>query len=234
MKKMISVGAYKTHADAARLGPRGGAMKATIFSGECMKAKFRRLALALVACTVAMTGAVEAGLGAENPVAKPAQISREYLIKAAFLYNFAKFAEWPADAFGDSSAPLRVCMIGDDPFGIALDSIVGKKVGQRRVITSRFADAAGTEQCHVLFVSASEERRLVEILEHLRYRPVLTVADMPNFARLGGIINLKTVGNKVRFEINTRIAELAGLKLNSRLLDLGDVVRETPAQAKLP
>ncbi len=170
---------------------------------------------------LAAIGPLGAGLGVA-PAA--AETSREYLIKAAFLYNFAKFTEWPAGTFPDGSAPLDICVFGEDPFGAALDSIAGKAIRGRTVAVHRVASIEEGAACHLLFISASEATRLSGILQSLRDRPVLTIADMPDFARAGGIINLKTnEEEKIRFEINVAIAKRAGLKLSSKLLNLAEI-----------
>ncbi|MFQ5774751.1 MAG: YfiR family protein [Kiloniellaceae bacterium] len=157
-------------------------------------------------------------------VASAAEPTREYLIKAAFLYNFAKFTEWPKGAFAGASTSLQVCVLGEDPFGPALESIAGKPINGRIVVVRRVGSIGAARPCHMVFVSASEEARLTSILETLGARPILTVADMPNFARAGGIINLKTNDeDKLRFEINVRTARRAGLKLSSKLLNLAEL-----------
>jgi hypothetical protein len=157
------------------------------------------------------------------PAAHAAEQSREYLIKAAFLYNFAKFTEWPDAAFDGQAAPIQVCVLGQDPFGHSLQSIEGKVIRGREVTVLRIANPKVAVNCHVLFISESEQNRLAAILEVLGDRPVLTIADMPDFARTGGIINLKTLKEKVRFEINVGTARRAGLKLSAKLLSLAQI-----------
>lgn len=156
--------------------------------------------------------------------APAAEISREYLIKAAILFNFAKFASWPDASFGHSEAPLRICVLGDDPFGAALDSLTGKRVRHHRLETKRIANVESAPQCHILFVSASEEPKLQSIIGYVSKLPILTVADMGRFASSGGIIALKEVDNRSRIEINLGAAEQAGLRLSSKLLRLADTV----------
>jgi hypothetical protein len=156
--------------------------------------------------------------------AAAAEPAREHRIKAAFIYNFAKFTRWPASSFADGEAPLAFCIYGDDPFGGALDMVAGKTIRGRKVAVRRIAVIAAGDGCHLLFISDSEAERLTAILAALDDRPVLTVADMPNFARAGGIINLKTTGeDKLRFEINTGTARRAGLKISSKLLNLAEI-----------
>ena len=152
--------------------------------------------------------------------------SREYMIKAAFLYNFAKFVDWPAEAFPNDRTPLTLCILGKDPFGNALESIKGKTVKDRNLVIKHLAWPEKTEQCHILFISASEEKRLSQILSTVRGKAILTVSDMHSFARRGGIINLVTAKSKIRFEINVDATELVGLKISSKLLKLAQIVRD--------
>ncbi len=158
--------------------------------------------------------------------------SREYLVKAAFLYNFAKFTVWPAKAFAGPSTPLRLCLLGKDPFQGALDSLAGKTVRKRKLEIRRLSKTTALGKCHMLFVSASENKRLATILKVLRGMPVLAVGEMPNFAHSGGIINLKTVRNKVRFEINVKAARRANLKFSSKLLRLAEIVASKQDQKR--
>jgi hypothetical protein len=195
---------------------------------ERMIAKMGRYPIA-ICLTLSLWIAVGVGLGGVNPVGGAAlaaaeEPAREYRIKAAFIYNFAKFTRWPASSFADGEAPLAFCIYGDDPFGGALDMVAGKTIRGRKVAVRRIAEIAAGDGCHLLFISDSEAERLTAILAALDDRPVLTVADMPNFARAGGIINLKTTReNKLRFEINTGTARRAGLKISSKLLNLAEI-----------
>ncbi len=145
----------------------------------------------------------------------------EYQVKAAFLYNFAKFVDWPGDALGNGNGPLVIGVIGDDPFGGALDQAInGKTVKGRTLVVRRLKWGQDLRSCHVLFISSSEQKRLREIIESLRGASVLTVGDMGQFNQHGGIINLILEANKVRFEINSRGADQARLRISSKLLSL--------------
>ena len=160
----------------------------------------------------------------------PERISREYLIKAAILYNLAQFATWPDSAFSTPDAPLRVCILGHDPFGSALDSLRGKQIGLRKLAIAVLTDVEYATACHVLFVSASEEPRLAEILDAVSSQPVLTVADFEHFATAGGIVGLTEVDDRSRLEVNVGAAGQAGLKLSSKLLRLAETVDSQTAQ----
>jgi len=150
-----------------------------------------------------------------------AQSSSEYQVKAAFLYNFARFVDWPAEAFAGSSGKLVIGVIGDDPFGGALDQAInGKMINGRPLVVLRLRWGQDLRSCHILFISSSEQKRLPQIIQSLRGASVLTVGDMWQFNQQGGIINLILEANKVRFEINSRGADQARLKISSKLLSL--------------
>jgi len=151
----------------------------------------------------------------------------EYQVKAAFLYNFAKFVEWPADAFPDSTSPFVFGIVGDDPFEGELTGMISEKsLNGRRVVVRRFRRGEDLRQCHVLFISSSEKKFLTLILESVRGSSVLTVADTDGFARQGGIIGLVLEENRVRLEINPQAAEHSHLKISSKLLALARIVGE--------
>ena len=183
-----------------------------------MIGKFLRLLCAIGVCFILLLDRGAEGLAGSVRPMENSHSFPEYLIKAAYLYKFALFTDWPESAFADPIAPLRVCVLGKDPFGPTLATIVGRKVGDRPVVTSYYANVEGVERCHVLFISASKKERLAEILEHLQNRPVLAVADTPNFMQAGGIINFTMAEKEIGFEINATVAERVGLKLSSKLL----------------
>lgn len=184
---------------------------------------FINIVVAMITTAIVVGGGLSPGSAADKPRQAAAAIHSEYFVKAAFLYHFARFTEWPAKAFSDSQAPLRMCVFGSDSFGAGLETIEGKNISGRQVTTSRLTRIEGARRCHVLFISDSERERLPKILEYLGNRPILTIADMPNFTQLGGIINLKTVAGKIRFEINVEAAKLNGLTLSSKLLALAAI-----------
>jgi hypothetical protein len=142
----------------------------------------------------------------------------EYHVKAAFLYNFAKFVEWPPDAIAPE---MRVCVFGGDPFGRALpETLAGKSVSERPLTVAYPATVRQLSDCHVLFVGASEDHELPRLLPSLAGTGVLTVGESDEFARQGGIITFRRERSKVRFEINETAAERAGLRISSQLLKL--------------
>lgn len=154
--------------------------------------------------------------------------SLEYQVKAAFLYNFARFTEWPDDAVGGQDAPFVLGILGEDPFGNNLEQTVsGKQVNDRPLVIRRGGTLEDIGPCHILFVSESENRRLTEILAGVASRPVLTVGESDDFTQRGGMIRLLRKADRVRFEIKARVAERAGLKISSKLLRLADNYRDT-------
>lgn len=150
---------------------------------------------------------------------------QEYLIKAAFLYNFAKFVEWPSPVSGDRTAPLGVCIIGQDRFGDALGTLKNKTVEGRPISVRKGVKPDEADRCHIFFISTSEKENLPQILKTIRGAPVLTVGDTEGFARSGVMINLVPIGNRIGFEINLSAVEATPLKISSKLLKLGKAVR---------
>ena len=155
----------------------------------------------------------------------------EYEIKAAFLYNFAKFVDWPVESFRDDSSNLTLGILGVDPFGPALDTIKDKTVRGRKITIKRSKNMEDLKGCHILFVSASEKGNLKQILNGLRDSNVLTVSEIERFANLGGIVNFIRVDNKIQFEINPEAAQRNKLKISSQLLRLARIVAtESPKE----
>ncbi len=147
----------------------------------------------------------------------------EYQIKAAFIYNFAKFVNWPDEAFENDTTALTIGIIGDDPFDHYLDDVVrDKRIHGRRVHIVYFVAIKEIRDCHVLFISRSHESWLAGIVVKARKGNMLTIGESKDFLERGGIIRLITVGNKVRFEIEQDIAIKSGLLLSSRLLKLAN------------
>jgi hypothetical protein len=159
-----------------------------------------------------------------------AQSASEYEIKAAFLYKFASFVQWPAGTPGSAPAganPICIGVLGSDRFGPSLDQVVrGKLVGGREFAVERFHSASQALHCDIVFISGSEQSRIAEIIEAFRGKPVLTVSEVPGFCERGGFINLKVVESAIRFEINVSAGERAGLRFSSKLLSLARIVPE--------
>ncbi|HKV09556.1 MAG TPA: YfiR family protein [Thermoanaerobaculia bacterium] len=155
--------------------------------------------------------------------------SLEYGVKAAFLYNFTKFVEWPKPAF-DERGSLRLCVLGQDPFGKSLSSVVeGEEVQGRPITLLRIDSLDDPRLCHLLFLGRTETSRFPAVLAAVRGAPVLTVGEAPGLLEKGVGINFVLVDGKVRFEINQAAVEAHGLKMSSKLLRLATrVERGTP------
>ncbi len=161
--------------------------------------------------------------------ADPGNGVSEYQLKAAYLYNFTKFTDWPANAFATTNAPIIIGIIGEDPFGPPLDETVrGELVNHRPLRIKRLGTDAELRGCQVVFISRSEADRLPAVLGVLAGRPVLTVSDINGFAQRGGMVNLRLVSKSVKMEVNPMAAKAAGLKISSKLLQLAAIV-ETAA-----
>ena len=174
------------------------------------------LASVLGALTLLLIGATAA-----QPRTAEALSNREYLIKAAILYNFARFTEWPQATLAQRKE-FRLCVLGADPFGSALDTVLGKPVQGLPVAVLRLERPDQSAECDLLYFGSTEMAQLVAAQSAIGNAPVLTVAEIPDFARSGGHIEMLTVEDRVRFGINQTGAERAGLKFSAKLLTLAD------------
>jgi hypothetical protein len=151
------------------------------------------------------------------------QTAAEYELKAAFLYRFASFVEWP---HGFARNSLCIGVIGRDPFGAELDRVVlGRTVNGLPFRIRRFKSGQDVRGCEIVFISSSESSRLPSVLERLKGTPTLTVGDVPEFCDNGGMVNLRLSGDHVHLQINLEAAARSNLQLSSKLLNLASVVR---------
>ena len=152
--------------------------------------------------------------------AEPSTVSEEALLKAAYIYNFAKFTRWDTASGGET---LYLCTVGHDSLAKALQRLSGKWVGERRVTVQPFSPASsGT--CHILYFGASQAASYRTQLRGITQQPILTVSELPGFASNGGMIELFEEQERVRFRINLKAVESAGLNISSRLLNLAEIV----------
>jgi hypothetical protein len=171
---------------------------------------------------------VMALFGASNLSAQAPKIT-EYQVKAAYLANFGRFAEWPAHGAADKRESFNICVLGQDPFGADLDAAVaGETIGRAQVQAKRISRPQDVVDCRILFISSSEANQWKEILAALRTLCILTVSDMPQFTRRGGMIQFLLDGNRVRFDVNLAASERVGLNLSSELLKLAVTVNRSP------
>ena len=174
---------------------------------------------------------VAAGLIADGPALCDEPSSgalSDYQVKAAYLYYFTTFVDWPPESFAQTGNELVIGILGEDPFGRILDDTLrGKNVNNRRLVVKRFASVKEARDSHILFICASEQDRVPSILKALEGAAVLTVGDLDSFASRGGQIAFYTVDKKVRFDINVAAVERARIKISAQLMKLGRIVRGT-------
>ncbi len=151
------------------------------------------------------------------------------MIKAGFIYNFAKFVEWPATSFAQPDSPIVIGILGTDPFGNLIDRIIeNKKIGARGIVVKRLkwgTDLKDLKECKILFVGTSEKAHFDDLVQIVRSLPILTVGETPGFAERGGVIRFVLEDNRVRFEINVEAARQADLTISSRLLTLARIIQ---------
>lgn len=150
----------------------------------------------------------------------------EYELKAAFIYQIARFVEWPSPPEPFTGASLRLCVLGGNPFGPALETIRGKPVDERRMEISLLDMNADTRECNMLFIAAPAEKHLERIVAISRGTGMLTIGDTQGFSQRGAIINFFLENGKIRFEINLEASRRAGLKISSQLLKLARIIQE--------
>jgi hypothetical protein len=149
----------------------------------------------------------------------------EYAVKAAFLFHFAQFVEWPAEAFASAQSPLTYCTVGEDPFRGALDqSVNGKSFGSRPLQVQHLKDWQPGAGCQVVFIGEAESKRHAAALASVNEYPVLTVGESEHFVQDGGVIGFCLVENKVRFDVNLEAAGKVRLKISAKLLALARTV----------
>jgi hypothetical protein len=171
-------------------------------------------------------GAVFVLVSAGQPISA-AQAMNEYQVKAAYLYNFAKFVEWPARAFENSTAPIRLCALNYPSFDSELSQMVkGKTIAGRPVAVVEVGNVEQARSCHLLFINSTQDKQAQHIIESLRDTSVVTVGESNGFVEKGGILNFVLVDDRVQFQINHKAANQAGLRISSQLLSLARLVIE--------
>ena len=164
---------------------------------------------------------VVASLSCGNSVRGQNNPTGEYQVKAAFLFHFAQFVEWPEGAFKEANSVLTYCTVGGDPFNGALDdSLRAKVIGEHGVRVQHLKQLEGVHDCQILFIAAAESKNATRILASVKGDAVLTVGETPHFAEDGGMIGFCMEGKKIRFEINVEAVSAAKLKMSARLLTL--------------
>lgn len=153
------------------------------------------------------------------------QVSREYQLKAVFLFNFAQFTDWPTNAFPATNSPIIIGVLGVDPFGAFLDETVkGEVLKGRRIAVERYRRIEEAGSCQILYIARSEARQLKSIVTALSGKPVLTVSDIEDAAESGAMVELVTESNRIRLKINLDAVKAAALTISSKLLRVAQVV----------
>lgn len=179
--------------------------------------------LRIVSCIIA---ALYATLACVSIASTAGKSPGEYEIKAAFIYNFAKFVQWPSEAFAASNSPLVIGVLGDDPFGSMLDrTIEGKYVNSRRLEVQRYREVRDLRACQILYVCSSENKHLAKVLDAVKNWHTLTVGESEMFCQNGGILGFYIENKKVRFEANLEASRKANLSISSKLLKLARIVK---------
>jgi hypothetical protein len=180
----------------------------------------------LYAAVAAMVATIGAGPARAADPSNAASLERQ--VKIAFLYNFAKFVEWPRGSFAAAAAPLTVGVLGSDAFCLELErDMKGRSVGSHPIEVRRLATIEEARSVQILFLGTAGVPEIRRALAALESAPVLTVGDMPRFAARGGMISFTLEDNKVRFEINVAAARRAGLKISSKLLNVASALHDT-------
>ena len=183
---------------------------------------FLSKALGLLAVLGMVAAQVNQGVGGESSLA-------EYKVKALFLFNFAKYVEWPPEAFASADSPIVIGIIGENRFGNHLAKAVeGKSISGRSIVVRQIDKEEALLSCQILFISGSEKARLPQILDLVKTRPILTVSEIENFTQRGGAIGFVKKEERIRLEIDLEAAQRARLQLSSKLLSVADSVRGKP------
>lgn len=176
----------------------------------------RRIAILFFTISLCVFGSVY-GLHAQTGA------SKEYRVKAAFLFNFTQFVEWPSAAFNGPNSPFVIGILGDDPFGNYIDeTVANEKIGGHPLIVQRYRDLRDMKNCHILFLNGSDPEKVREYLLVIN-KYTLTVSDADNFMRAGGIIRLITENNRIRIQVNPDAARTAELSISAKLLRVSDI-----------
>lgn len=182
----------------------------------------RRLRLALSIGLVALAFAWPRVAAATEPIS-------EYALKAAFVFHFTQFVDWPDSAFSDAAAPFVIGVLGDNPFGESLAELVEDETFHgRRIVVWHGEKLAESKGCQILFISRSEEAHLERVLDTVHGGNVLTVGDIEGFSAQGGVIGFEVREKRLRLKINVAHAKASGLVISSKLLRQADVEGTEP------
>jgi hypothetical protein len=186
---------------------------------------FLTVAWALVTVISSSTPAIVAH---STPAKARPAVAGEYDLKAAFLFNFAQFVEWPSDAYAAATAPIVIGVLGEDPFGASLDVLVGgETLHNRQLVVRRYQSVEQIDACHILFISSSEANQLDRVIRALAHRSILTVGETRDFAAHAGVIGFELSKRRLRLQINVAAAADARLTISSKLLRQAQIVHSS-------
>jgi hypothetical protein len=152
--------------------------------------------------------------------------SREYQLKAVFLFNFTQFIDWPANAFENDQSPLVIGVIGENPFGAYLvQTVSGEKINGHPMVVQYYKNEEEIKLCHILFVNVSETKKQEQVLETVKGKNILTVSDHPDFLKQDGMIRFVTNNNKIKLQINMDACKESKMVLSSKLLRLAEIIK---------
>ena len=193
--------------------------------------------MARLGITVAFSVLLSVVILIAMPVSAADTAIEESTMKAIYSFKFGKFAQWPQSKLSDNNTSLGFCIFGKNPFDLSvIDAIEGKQVKGKTLHVELFESGLlpddALPNCHILFVSQSEKLRLQNILNKLRYQPILTVSDIEGFSRNGGMIALIKTGDQIQFEINPDAIHRAGLSISSKLVELAKTINNTDSAVR--
>lgn len=157
-----------------------------------------------------------------------AQAFAPHQVKAAYLYYFAKFTEWPKESEQVKAKEFTICLLGQDDIASALNSLAARTVHHQRVTWRRIDSSEAAASCHIVYLGADRKKNLESTVQKLKETPVLTISDCEGFSAAGGMVELAQVGNKIHFSINLQAVRQQNLRLNPYLLKLASIVEESP------
>lgn len=151
--------------------------------------------------------------------------TREYQVKAVFLFNFSQFVEWPANSFASPQSPAIIGILGKDPFGTYLEeTIAGESINKHPLVIQRFNSVDEVTKCHILFINENDKGKLEQIIQKLKGKNILTISDVNGFSKVGGMVRLYTKNDKINIQINLDEAKAENLVVSSKLLKLAEIV----------
>ena len=163
------------------------------------------------------------------PIAMAADSTEDVnLLKAAFIYKFSLFTQWPESALNEKGAPLLLCVAGEDDLAAALGQLKGKIIKGHSLGIHTIKDTQIPNSCHILYVASSERKNLLALIKSVNSQPILTISELPKFANTGGIFEFYRENGRIRFVINLGSARKAGLEISPKLLSLATVIGADP------